>query len=109
MHLHVFFYLKKNVHFLHDKQQWKCPQEMENPQRKQRSAVCWELSDVSFFPLFCWHHIFCLLPGAAEPQILDFVHSGPDSQGQEENVVQLSFCHCQLSAEGKLKCKCPHS
>lgn len=53
---------------------------MEKPQRKQRSAVCWELSDVSYFPLFCGHDIFCVLPGAAEPQILDFVHSGPESQ-----------------------------
>lgn len=82
---------------------------MEKAQRKQRSAVCWELSDVSYFPLFCGHDIFCLLPGAAEPQILDVVHSGPESQGQEENVVQLSFCSCQLSAEGRLKCIYPHS
>lgn len=57
---------------------------------------------MSYFPLFCGHDIFCLLPGAAEPQILDFVHSGPESQGQEEDLIQLSSCHCQLSAEGRL-------
>lgn len=82
---------------------------MENPQTKQRPAVCWDLSDVSYFPLFCGHDIFCSLLGAAESQIMDFVHSGPESQGQEEDVVQLSSCHCQHSAEGRLKCIYPHS
>lgn len=63
---------------------------MEKPQRKERSAGCWDLSDVSYFPLFGGHDIFCLLPGAAEPQILDFVHSGPKSPKVRKRM--LSSC-----------------
>lgn len=38
MHLHVFFYLKKNVHFLHDKQHRKCPQ--DNGKSPKEAKIC---------------------------------------------------------------------
>lgn len=87
MHLDVLFYLKKTVSFFHGKQQWKCLHDNGKAPKEAKICSLLGISDVSYFPLFHGHDIFCFLPGAAEPQILDFVHSGLESQGQEEDVV----------------------
>lgn len=113
MHIGALFYLKRNFHFLHVKQQWKCPQKFTLSPTGGKDllfagnylmlSTCLRSLGMIFF------FFFCSLPGAAEPWILDFVHSGPfPSQGQKEDVVQLSSCRCQLSAEGRVKWINPH-
>lgn len=100
-HLGVFLYVKRNFHFLRDKQQCKCPQKFT-----VSSTGGYLLGTIWRVLLACilWVWFFCFSPGAAEPFMLDFVHSCPEAQGQKQDVVQLTSCPCQLSAKGKVKC-----
>lgn len=72
MHLAVFFYQKKNVSFLHNKQQWKCPQ--DNGKAPKEAKTCSLLGSIwcellsfilwAYFLLVTWScrvpdHGFC--------------------------------------------------
>lgn len=108
MHLDVLFCLKKIIHILLDKQQWKCPQDSGKDPREAK--ICSLLGtiwcELLSFVLWAWYFLLVTWSCRAPDFGLCTFWSRVPRSGRGCCPAVLLLL---LSAEGRLKCKYPHS